>query len=208
MTPFCIYVRMNVLQSFFCVLFSLSLLSCDNKNDVPISTRDGSISKEDVQGILPFYLTYLRLHQEETIKDPEIMGGTSWARVANGNIYTCVASFPVIMPDSYPYESLKLFYITGKSNQIQKAKVKWCPKAYKNVRIGNVMLNLPNDKKTISNELYMSTDKKKWYEYLVIDYGMFMEFVKTTPLPMKIDPHTGLPIPIEDEIINKTREKE
>lgn len=183
-------------------ILPLFLISCDNKNRMSPTLKELYFSKEEIQECLPFYLSYLRLTQQEPIEEPEIMGGISILRAKNGDVCTYTVLFPVIMPDSYPYKTLELSYITEVSNEVQKATLEWRTLHYKDIRFGNARLNFPNDdeKDLTSSKLYISLDGKKWYPYLILDHGLGMEIMRTTPLPMQVDSHTGLPIPLLESL--------
>lgn len=184
------------------ILLSLVFISCDNKNKMSPTLKELYFSKDEIQECLPFYLTYLRLNQQEVIKEPEIMGGISILRTRNEDVCTCFVLFPIVMPDSYPYETLELSYITEASKEIQKATFEWRPLHQKDVRCGDAKLNFPNsDEKDLTfSKLYLSLDGRKWYSYLVLDHGLGMEMMRTSPIPMPVDSNTGLPIPLLESL--------
>lgn len=201
----------NIFKSrLFYLLVLFSFISGDNRNealslkkDLPFNEEQLVFNEEEVQYSLPSYLTYLRIHQQKTIKGPEIMGGSSISRTRSGDVCTCLATFPIIIPNSYPYHDLELLYITESSDKIQKANFFiWSLVYYNNIRIGTTKINFPSkDKADLSYEkLYMSIDGKDWYPYLVLDYGLIVEFMRLSPMPMQINPRTGLPIPLLESL--------
>ena len=189
----------SVVLSFF-----LGLLLGSRKSIIQsrqMISKDAICEEEDID--LPSYLTNLRIAQSKAITKPEIMGGFAIKQKIDGEVICHVFS-PVILPKDYNDKSIVIQYTSGenmvKETVISTPKLLVTLLKRSNVLFCHFTLSFPAEENLTGKPLYMRLDGEKWYSYLLVDFGLCLDFMRENGKSMNLDPKTLLPIPSKESL--------